>query len=126
MAVVTDAGVEATLRSGQDYYRYLAVGTGTPSNAGCGEEVDRVQIDSYTINGRTRTFKAYFTKEQAVGNLTEWAIHRRSDDTIAFMYGSWSEAVVKDDTKGLLVRSEEHTSELQSRENLVCRLLLEK
>src|SRR5690606_39748642 len=27
---------------------------------------------------------------------------------------------------GLEVRSEEHTSELQSRENLVCRLLLEK
>src|SRR5436309_9397410 len=27
---------------------------------------------------------------------------------------------------GLAVRSEEHTSELQSRENLVCRLLLEK
>src|SRR5690606_40605616 len=27
---------------------------------------------------------------------------------------------------GLLARSEEHTSELQSRENLVCRLLLEK
>src|SRR5690606_39873149 len=27
---------------------------------------------------------------------------------------------------GLLQRSEEHTSELQSRENLVCRLLLEK
>src|SRR5690606_40359424 len=27
---------------------------------------------------------------------------------------------------GLQVRSEEHTSELQSRENLVCRLLLEK
>src|SRR5690606_41933065 len=28
--------------------------------------------------------------------------------------------------RGLLARSEEHTSELQSRENLVCRLLLEK
>src|SRR5690606_39765776 len=27
---------------------------------------------------------------------------------------------------GQIVRSEEHTSELQSRENLVCRLLLEK
>src|SRR5690606_40750356 len=26
----------------------------------------------------------------------------------------------------LIIRSEEHTSELQSRENLVCRLLLEK
>src|SRR5690606_41345180 len=29
-------------------------------------------------------------------------------------------------TRGRLARSEEHTSELQSRENLVCRLLLEK
>src|SRR5690606_39994638 len=29
------------------------------------------------------------------------------------------------DTNNLLIRSEEHTSELQSRENLVCRLLLE-
>src|SRR5690606_40342365 len=27
---------------------------------------------------------------------------------------------------GVILRSEEHTSELQSRENLVCRLLLEK
>src|SRR5690606_41556410 len=31
-----------------------------------------------------------------------------------------------DHIKGCAVRSEEHTSELQSRENLVCRLLLEK
>src|SRR3712207_8296016 len=30
------------------------------------------------------------------------------------------------DEDGLLVRSEEHTSELQSRQYLVCRLLLEK
>src|SRR5690606_28818161 len=30
------------------------------------------------------------------------------------------------DEKIIIVRSEEHTSELQSRENLVCRLLLEK
>src|SRR5690606_41261850 len=28
--------------------------------------------------------------------------------------------------RALMIRSEEHTSELQSRENLVCRLLLEK
>src|SRR5690606_40150665 len=32
----------------------------------------------------------------------------------------------KDEIKSSQVRSEEHTSELQSRENLVCRLLLEK
>src|SRR5690606_42126641 len=31
-----------------------------------------------------------------------------------------------DEVVVLLLRSEEHTSELQSRENLVCRLLLEK
>src|SRR5204863_8649417 len=30
------------------------------------------------------------------------------------------------DIRGLVVRSEEHTSELQSRRDLVCRLLLEK
>src|SRR5690606_40150966 len=34
-------------------------------------------------------------------------------------------AVLQDDAYGIR-RSEEHTSELQSRENLVCRLLLEK
>src|SRR5690606_41391760 len=33
---------------------------------------------------------------------------------------------VVSDEAGLAARSEEHTSELQSRENLVCRLLLEK
>src|SRR5690606_39448892 len=32
----------------------------------------------------------------------------------------------RDPRTGAAVRSEEHTSELQSRENLVCRLLLEK
>src|SRR5207302_9284771 len=31
-----------------------------------------------------------------------------------------------DQLAALIIRSEEHTSELQSRENLVCRLLLEK
>src|SRR5690606_39414447 len=35
-------------------------------------------------------------------------------------------AKISDGHPGLLERSEEHTSELQSRENLVCRLLLEK
>ena len=104
MAVATDAGVAATLLNGHEDYRRLAVGTGTPSDAGCGTEVDRVSIeDSVTISGRTRTFEAYFTNAQALGNLTEWAIHKTSDDTIAFLYGSWSEAVVKDTTKGLLV-----------------------
>src|SRR5260370_19164049 len=41
----------------------------------------------------------------------------------------WIEGLPKDDgniIRRLLVRSEEHTSELQSHLNLVCRLLLEK
>src|SRR5256885_12900049 len=33
---------------------------------------------------------------------------------------------IKTNAKGMIVRSEEHTSELQSPCNLVCRLLLEK
>src|SRR5690606_34577601 len=37
-----------------------------------------------------------------------------------------SRSFVVADIPGLIERSEEHTSELQSRENLVCRLLLEK
>src|SRR5690606_41422977 len=36
------------------------------------------------------------------------------------------EAVLHNDTRPDRGRSEEHTSELQSRQNLVCRLLLEK
>src|SRR5690606_39369141 len=39
-------------------------------------------------------------------------------------YDQW--AIVKGEENMFRVRSEEHTSELQSRENLVCRLLLEK
>src|SRR2546422_6953178 len=39
----------------------------------------------------------------------------------------WGEEKIVAETRGLsLVRSEEHTSELQSRLHLVCRLLLEK
>src|SRR5690606_40419101 len=37
-----------------------------------------------------------------------------------------AQAVARQDFEDALERSEEHTSELQSRENLVCRLLLEK
>src|SRR2546430_13297874 len=47
---------------------------------------------------------------------------------VAFQYG-WSGCVVRDIRIGIRPRwrrSEEHTSELQSQSNLVCRLLLEK
>src|SRR6266498_3164980 len=42
-------------------------------------------------------------------------VHRRSRTSTSLRHGAWYRA-----------RSEEHTSELQSRPHLVCRLLLEK
>src|SRR5690606_39732886 len=50
------------------------------------------------------------------GNLRQ-QIGRQSDGTFAVTYANGDKPPM---------RSEEHTSELQSRENLVCRLLLEK
>src|SRR5690606_41224154 len=54
--------------------------------------------------------------------------HRRTQAMaadVAAGRGSGSRSVVASRSQ-LALRSEEHTSELQSRENLVCRLLLEK
>src|SRR5690606_41948605 len=57
-----------------------------------------------------------------------WNTFLASVDLAAKMFGKEAEAeeyLAKFD-EALENRSEEHTSELQSRENLVCRLLLEK
>src|SRR5690606_8026448 len=45
---------------------------------------------------------------------------------VANLVGGWVTDMFDRRTAFFVVRSEEHTSELQSRENLVCRLLLEK
>src|SRR5690625_5590446 len=50
----------------------------------------------------------------------------RSKDVLERALPYWNDAVVPDLKAGKVVRSEEHTSELQSRGHLVCRLLLEK
>src|SRR5690606_39689207 len=49
-------------------------------------------------------------------------------DHMAFIGTSSTNSIATDsaNTMSAYMRSEEHTSELQSRENLVCRLLLEK
>src|SRR5690606_2743618 len=49
----------------------------------------------------------------------------RLEDAVPYPLGEPA-PVVRDHDLDQLLRSEEHTSELQSRENLVCRLLLEK
>src|SRR5690606_29596279 len=45
---------------------------------------------------------------------------------VSFVFYAAAIAMVLLEPEGAFSRSEEHTSELQSRENLVCRLLLEK
>src|SRR5438874_8427443 len=67
------------------------------------EELDRDQIDDGGVNGGEQ--------EQSEGDAdreTKSVAERAADECFAH------------------VRSEEHTSELQSRRDLVCRLLLEK
>src|SRR5690606_40496281 len=51
-------------------------------------------------------------------HLTDTAFHNPSEPPLFCM-------VLRKHLIGARIRSEEHTSELQSRENLVCRLLLE-
>src|SRR5687768_1076686 len=57
------------------------------------------------------------------GGKEEWAMEGRAPGVL--LRAGWSRSVLKAGDK-VTVRSEEHTSELQSRLHLVCRLLLEK
>src|SRR3989475_4856684 len=58
---------------------------------------------------------------QTIAAQHQWALSIRTDSA-ALADADLAIA----DSAGTLVRSEEHTSELQSQSNLVCRLLLEK
>src|SRR5690606_42109828 len=72
----------------------------------------------------------YFSTRRASSLTCSSANRRRSSSVRASMPSAVSGSRPGDYTpSGLCIRSrrsEEHTSELQSRENLVCRLLLEK
>src|SRR5690606_40386796 len=83
-----------------------------------------------------QTLRAIYWAAQKAGKITEAWNHLNE---IEGLYGlnptpshaRWLEKARKGPIMNLalfdeIVRSEEHTSELQSRENLVCRLLLEK
>src|SRR5690606_40203063 len=69
----------------------------------------KIQNENQTL--ASITFQNYFRMYGKLAGMTGTA------DTEAFEF---------QEIYGLETRSEEHTSELQSRENLVCRLLLEK
>src|SRR2546427_5786747 len=74
-------------------------------------------------------YTTLFRSRHAVGRRRRWAPH--GPDGAALCHGApagepAADAVGRDGRCVLLRRSEEHTSELQSQSNLVCRLLLEK
>src|SRR5690606_40422001 len=65
-----------------------------------------------------------FVKATTVQELADVLVRPRTA-IIMVKAGRATDAVI-DELVSVFERSEEHTSELQSRENLVCRLLLEK
>src|SRR5690554_7522975 len=79
----------------------------------------------YTTLFRSSAEQALGYGEDLVG-----AYRMGLEQPLAFLPGAaWAWAEAREDQrdrKAALVRSEEHTSELQSRPHLVCRLLLEK
>src|SRR5689334_24021062 len=62
-----------------------------------------------------------------VGFMNQQALDRTIDSGFATFFSRTRNALwMKGETSGNRLRSEEHTSELQSQFHLVCRLLLEK
>src|SRR5699024_12116170 len=87
----------------------------------------------YKLN--TATPKAVFawqvnnTVKENFGIVLDTVVSNNKDDVVvqaAVTKGDNVEAYARDYFTGAVYRSEEHTSELQSRFDLVCRLLLEK
>src|SRR5690606_3090885 len=91
-----------------------------------------IAIDGYSGCGKSSTAKSV-AKDLGFTYIDSGAMYRAA--TLHFLNNYLSPTNPADVAKGLKTldisfhhnpRSEEHTSELQSRENLVCRLLLEK
>src|SRR2546430_9021576 len=61
-------------------------------------------------------YTTLFRSERQVGSEAAWPLGRRGEERRIHLALA----------RGVCGRSEEHTSELQSQSNLVCRLLLEK
>src|SRR5690606_40030188 len=82
---------------------------------------DVEELDTYVYTKESLEFKTvefHQAKSKAIEEILDNCIDE-------FYRGLVSEVrtTLSDDGEEVIVRSEEHTSELQSRENLVCRLL---
>src|SRR5690606_39934675 len=69
---------------------------------------------------------AHWTEELAADDWRVWFWREGEAQALAVTADATNSAAAEAHDSGSRDRSEEHTSELQSRENLVCRLLLEK
>src|SRR5690606_40441473 len=82
----------------------------------------RATLFPYATRFRSRA--AELAREGKVEALMQGSLH--TDELMTAVVSSAGGLRTKRRVSHCFVRSEEHTSELQSRENLVCRLLLEK
>src|SRR5690606_39480101 len=82
---------------------------------------DRAQVAA--VGGQARLGGALVAPQHAARHV---GVRRDEDDVLEGGEGDGSGDLLLVSRRDDRERSEEHTSELQSRENLVCRLLLEK
>src|SRR5690606_41937634 len=83
--------------------------------------------DALPICGRlVYSFVGMKSKEVVVGSKSIINITLESNIVLQEAVTTDALGIRKREARADMARSEEHTSELQSRENLVCRLLLEK
>src|SRR5438034_3429188 len=89
----------------------------------------RSTLFPYTTLFRSETVETellYADLEQAERRLERVSRQAKSHERAIVAEEGWLREVVEGLRAGRPVRSEEHTSELQSHSDLVCRLLLEK
>src|SRR2546430_6714258 len=83
-----------------------------------------------TLFPYTTLFRSSLTRSVGPSAHDDWLLRlvgRGQEAQVATVYNELVERWMQDDCPSVLLdRSEEHTSELQSQSNIVCRLLLEK
>src|SRR2546430_4446499 len=80
----------------------------------------RSTLFPYTTLFRSMPHRGHVSAQQLLGRMAGALVQRDEDDVEPF------EHAIRQIETAVGQRSEEHTSELQSQSNIVCRLLLEK
>src|SRR5690606_41005034 len=95
--------------------------------ASCAPDSARVAVERSSEREQHRLAAEVFVQHASAGNVSE-LLTLMANVTLQANEPGALEAYLRDQVAPFFqgYRSEEHTSELQSRENLVCRLLLEK